>query len=126
MAGYKCTVTGSNSTKQVAPAQAPVYCADDESKCVAGAKQMIVFQRKPSSTLSHRFSARANLIQTEESGNNVEVSDGSTPMYNEVCGFENGMPYFFPFYLFTLGSTHGKRSLNALDPKTGAQNDIFV
>jgi hypothetical protein len=46
MAGYKCNITGSTSSKKVAPAQVPVYCADDASKCVKGAKQMIVFNRK--------------------------------------------------------------------------------
>lgn len=45
MAGYKCDVTESTSTKKVAPAQVPVYCEDDETKCVKGAKQMIAFNR---------------------------------------------------------------------------------
>lgn len=61
MAGYKCTVTGSNSTKQVAPGQAPVYCEDDESKCVAGAKQMIASYRRPLSN-SLILSFEANLV----------------------------------------------------------------
>lgn len=46
MAGYKCNVTGSTSSKKVAPAQVPVYCADDSNKCVKGAKQMIAFNRE--------------------------------------------------------------------------------
>jgi hypothetical protein len=46
MAGYKCNVTDVTSTKQLAPAQPPVYCEDDSSKCVAGAKQMIAWNRK--------------------------------------------------------------------------------
>jgi hypothetical protein len=45
MAGYKCNVTGSTSTKKVAPAQVAVYCEDDATKCVKGAKQMIAFNR---------------------------------------------------------------------------------
>jgi hypothetical protein len=45
MAGYKCNVTGSTSTKKVAPAQVAVHCEDDETKCVKGAKQMIAFNR---------------------------------------------------------------------------------
>jgi hypothetical protein len=46
MAGYKCNVTGSTSSKKVAAAKVPVYCADDATKCVKGAKQMIAFNRE--------------------------------------------------------------------------------
>ena len=46
MAGYKCNVTGSTSSKQVAPAQVAAYCEGDSTKCVKGAKQMIAFNRK--------------------------------------------------------------------------------
>ncbi|KAH3296412.1 hypothetical protein KXW74_008633 [Aspergillus fumigatus] len=70
MAGYKCNVTGSTSSKKVAPAQVPVYCADDSSKCVKGAKQMIAFN--------------------QQTGNNVQVPNGKTPMYNTAWGFTNG------------------------------------
>lgn len=45
MAGYKCNVTGSTSTKKVAPAQVAVHCENDATKCVKGAKQMIAFNR---------------------------------------------------------------------------------
>ncbi|CEN61973.1 hypothetical protein ASPCAL08616 [Aspergillus calidoustus] len=70
MAGYKCNVTDVTSTKQLAPAQPPVYCEDDSSKCVAGAKQMIAWN--------------------QATGNNIEAPAGKTPMYNEVCGFKSG------------------------------------
>ena len=46
MANYRCHVTGSTSTKQLALAKAPVYCGDNSSKCVKGAKQMIAWNRK--------------------------------------------------------------------------------
>lgn len=46
MQGFKCNVTGSTSTKTLAPAQVPVYCGDDSSKCVQGAKQMLAFNRE--------------------------------------------------------------------------------
>lgn len=46
MAGYKCKVTGSSSTKQLAQAQVPKYCANDTSECVDGAKQILVMNRK--------------------------------------------------------------------------------
>ncbi|CAG7940053.1 unnamed protein product [Penicillium salamii] len=48
MAGYKCNVTGSSSTKKIASAKAATYCEDDTTKCVAGAKQMIAFNRMKS------------------------------------------------------------------------------
>jgi hypothetical protein len=35
------------------------------------------------------------LTSIEQSGNNVDVPDGKTPMYNTAWGFENGMLYFF-------------------------------
>ncbi|PYI18883.1 hypothetical protein BO99DRAFT_385548 [Aspergillus violaceofuscus CBS 115571] len=70
MHGFKCTVTGASSTKTVAAAQAPVYCGDDSSKCVKGAKQMIAWNQK--------------------SGNNVETSGGISPAYSSVLGWENG------------------------------------
>lgn len=46
MQNYRCHVTGSQSTKTVAAAKAPVYCADDSSSCVQGAKQMIAWNRE--------------------------------------------------------------------------------
>jgi hypothetical protein len=70
MQGFKCKVTGANSTTPVAPAVPPVYCADDASKCVKGAKQMIVWH------------------QLE--GNNVFPPDGVSPGYNEAWGWSNG------------------------------------
>ena len=45
MANYKCHVSGTSSTRQLAQAKAPVYCQDDQSKCVGGAKQMIAWNR---------------------------------------------------------------------------------
>ncbi|KAL3481069.1 hypothetical protein BJX99DRAFT_254047 [Aspergillus californicus] len=70
MAGYKCNVTGATSTKQVAPAQPPLYCEDDEPQCVSGAKQIIAWN--------------------QQTGNNVDAADGKTPMYAGAWGFKNG------------------------------------
>ena len=47
MQGFKCQVTGAIGNKKMAKARPPVWCADDNSTCLKGAKQMIVFQRKP-------------------------------------------------------------------------------
>ena len=46
MQNYKCQVTGSTSTKKLSTPKPPVYCGDDSSKCVKGAKQMIAWHRK--------------------------------------------------------------------------------
>ncbi|OAA59408.1 hypothetical protein ISF_06343 [Cordyceps fumosorosea ARSEF 2679] len=46
MANYRCHVTNSTSNRRLAAANAPVYCKDDQSKCVAGAKQMIAWNQK--------------------------------------------------------------------------------
>jgi len=72
MAGYKCNVTGATSTTPLAVAKPPVYCADDASKCVKGAKQMIAWN--------------------QAEGNNIKVPPVflMSPGYNPTCGFENG------------------------------------
>ncbi|KAF9046145.1 hypothetical protein BJ165DRAFT_1132791 [Panaeolus papilionaceus] len=90
MQGFKCTVTDPSLDltlpdplpasislpRPLAPAQPPVWCEDDTSKCVTGAKQMIFW---------HQLD-----------GNNVFV-DGfdkyrrpKSPGYNSRMGFENG------------------------------------
>jgi hypothetical protein len=46
MQNHRCKVTGSTSTKTLGAPQAPVWCKDDPSKCVAGPKQMMAWNRK--------------------------------------------------------------------------------
>jgi len=70
MQGFKCNVTGATSTAPLAKAQAPVYCADDASKCVTGAKQMIAWKQL--------------------TGDNVVTPDGASPGYSEKCGWTDG------------------------------------
>ncbi|KAF2643637.1 hypothetical protein P280DRAFT_466403 [Massarina eburnea CBS 473.64] len=70
MQPYKCTVTSATSSVPVAKAQPPVYCADDKSKCVKGAKQMIVY--------------------SQLTDNNIDVTRPATPGYNEKCGWIAG------------------------------------
>ena len=72
MQGFKCNVTGATSTARLAKAKAPVYCADDASKCVRGAKQMIAWNQL--------------------TGNNIVTPDvwGTSPGYNEKCGWTEG------------------------------------
>lgn len=54
MQNFRCHVTGTTSTKKVAAAKPAVLCADDQSKCTSGAKQMIVWNRR-SFPFSMRF-----------------------------------------------------------------------
>ena len=71
MQPYKCTVTNAKSSAPLAAAKPPVYCPNDASKCVAGAKQMIAWH--------------------QATGNNVETQNwGENPGYNEKCGFKSG------------------------------------
>ncbi len=69
MQPHKCIVTGSNSTRRLALAKPPVYCEDDPSKCVKGAKQMVFFN--------------------QADGNNV-INPPKMPTYNARMGFAEG------------------------------------
>jgi len=71
MQGFKCKVTGASpSAAPLAAGQIPTYCADDASKCVKGAKQMLAWHQR--------------------TGNNIETADGTTPNYNSKCGWTEG------------------------------------
>lgn len=74
MQPYKCKVTNVSATaaKQLAKAEPPAYCANDQSKCVSGAKQMIVFNQRE--------------------GDNTEYGSGQgpSPAYNGRNGFRSG------------------------------------
>lgn len=71
MQGFKCNVTGASPTAApLAKAQAPVFCENDSSKCVKGAKQMLAWQ--------------------QATGNNIETAQWITPNYNQKCGWAEG------------------------------------
>lgn len=70
MQGFKCQVSGATSTAPLAKARQPAQCEDDTSTCVAGAKQMIVWNQL--------------------TGNNVFPKNGQTPAYNARNGFKPG------------------------------------
>jgi hypothetical protein len=83
---FKCKVTGATSTTPVATPKPPVWCEDDPSKCVKGAKQMIYWN--------------------QQEGNNIQV-DGydlsgefKSPAYNAKCGFSDGEFLILSFYTF--------------------------
>ncbi|TFK34779.1 hypothetical protein BDQ12DRAFT_689182 [Crucibulum laeve] len=76
MQPYRCKVVGETGSKAVARASPPVWCEDDTSKCVQGAKQMVYWQQLD--------------------GNNIEVTGyelsglQKSPTYNTRLGFANG------------------------------------
>ena len=70
MQGFKCKVTGATSTRPIARAVPPEYCANNASQCVKGAKQMIVW---------HQAEA-----------NNVNPPNRVSPGYNLAWGWRNG------------------------------------
>jgi len=72
MQAFKCNVTNSvlTDSAQIAPAKPPVWCEDDETKCVKGPKQMIYYG--------------------QAEGNNVPIIDGRRPGYNKRMGFNPG------------------------------------
>jgi hypothetical protein len=71
MQGFKCKVIGASSTaKPLAKAQVPVYCENEPNKCVRGAKQMLAWH--------------------QASGNNIVTAQGTTPNYNQKCGWAEG------------------------------------
>jgi len=77
MVGYNCKVTNVKPTaRALAPAKTPVFCEDDPSTCVKGAKGMIVFNQRE--------------------GNNIDIDgyqkDGlfKSPGYNQKTGFADG------------------------------------
>ena len=78
--GYKCKVTGATSTTPIGVGRPPVWCEDDQTKCVQGPKQMIYWNQLD--------------------GDNIEVEgydlSGSpkSPAYNKKCGFQDGKSLF--------------------------------
>lgn len=73
---FKCIVTGATSTTPVASPKPPVWCEDDQSRCVRGSKQMLYWN--------------------QQDGNNIWVDgyasngDHKHPGYNYKCGFSDG------------------------------------
>jgi len=75
MAPYKCKVTNAVGVLPLATAEPPVWCEDDQTRCVQGAKQMIYWQ--------------------QIDGNNVvveglQMNEEKNPGYNTKMGFLDG------------------------------------
>ncbi|KAI6101950.1 hypothetical protein F5141DRAFT_1136681 [Pisolithus sp. B1] len=76
MEGFKCKVTNATSTAPVGTPKPPVWCEEDQSQCVQGPKQIMIWN--------------------QAEGNNIEVSgndlsgDPKSPAYNSKCGFQDG------------------------------------
>lgn len=78
---YKCMVTGATSTTPLALARPPVWCEDDQTKCVPGPKQMIFW---------NQFDG--NNVVTE--GRQLD-GDEKSPGYNQKMGFNDGACSFY-------------------------------
>ena len=76
MQGYKCNVTNSISTTDLATPKPAVWCEGAPSNCTQGAKQLMAWQQL--------------------TGNNIEVEgfdlagEHRSPAYNLKCGFKDG------------------------------------
>lgn len=87
MVPYRCKVIpGSTPPKKLGIPQPPVWCEDDQSKCVKGPKQIMIWN--------------------QAEGNNIYVEGfdlrglPKSPAYNFRCGFPPGAcariwPFFF-------------------------------
>lgn len=73
---HKCIVTGATSTAQLAEAQVPVWCEDDQTRCVQGPKQMIFWNQLD-----------GNNVITE--GLQLD-GDWKSPGYNQKMGYREG------------------------------------
>ena len=95
MQGFKCKINNATSTIPIAEAKAPVFCREDPSTCVKGAKQMIAFYRMCYFEISENI-ALILVPNAELEGNNMNVTSmgpngwWDTPMYNEQCGWSSG------------------------------------
>ncbi|KIN97734.1 hypothetical protein M404DRAFT_889294 [Pisolithus tinctorius Marx 270] len=71
MEGFKCKVTNATSTTPVGTPKPPVWCEEDQSQCVQGPKQIMIWN--------------------QAEGNNIEVSgddlsgEPKSPAYNSKC-----------------------------------------
>ena len=79
MQAFKCRVTGATSTVPLATPKPAVYCRDDPSKCVKGAKQILVWNQKENNT----FSMNGKTYGLYEA-----------PGYNPNCGFGKGTLFY--------------------------------
>ncbi|KIM60439.1 hypothetical protein SCLCIDRAFT_1183812 [Scleroderma citrinum Foug A] len=76
MEGFKCKVTNAKSTTPVGTPKPPVWCEDDQSKCVQGPKQIMIWNQLEGTNI-------------EVEGEDLSGSQKS-PAYNAKCGFKDG------------------------------------
>lgn len=76
MEGFKCKVTNAKSTTPVGIPKPPAWCEDDQSKCVQGPKQIMIWNQ-----------LEATNIEVEGMDLN---GDPKSPAYNAKCGFHDG------------------------------------
>ncbi|CAG7847402.1 SubName: Full=Uncharacterized protein {ECO:0000313/EMBL:CCA68161.1} [Serendipita indica DSM 11827] len=90
---YRCKVSGRTGTRKLATAKPPVWCEDDQTKCVKGAKQMVAWNQLDGN----------NVILTGKQRDGLSKSPG----YNMKMGFSNGAQtdIFEPVVTTTPSST---------------------
>ncbi|KAG8856696.1 hypothetical protein FRB91_000401 [Serendipita sp. 411] len=67
---YRCKVTGNTGTRRIAQPKPATYCEGDQTKCVRGAKQPIIWN--------------------QAEGSNLITTPGQLPGYNMKLGFADG------------------------------------
>ena len=77
MLPFKCRVNGASSTTPIAVAKPPVWCEDDTSKCVKGAKQMIYWNQKEGNNIEVTGSDLSGSPKSPAYNNKLRFSDGS-------------------------------------------------
>ena len=102
MEGFKCKVTNAKSTTPVGTPKPPVWCEDDQSKCVQGPKQIMIWNQLEGTNI-------------EVEGEDLSGSQKS-PAYNAKCGFKDGTPC----------TCCCESSILTSSGLAGAQNDIFT
>ncbi|TRM57028.1 hypothetical protein BD626DRAFT_516744 [Schizophyllum amplum] len=75
---YRCKVTGATNTHALAAPQTPSYCEFDDSSCVQGAKQLLVW---------HQADGIDNInVDNRKQAN----GEWASPGFNDKCGFKHG------------------------------------
>ena|SRR6266545_6624585 len=95
MQGFRCRVVGSTGDAALATAVPPVWCEDDEKKCIKGAKQ-VSYEPFHVWKVSCSSDPGEMVYWHQLEGNNVVV-DGEdlsgqpkSPSYNRKMGFVDG------------------------------------
>ncbi|KAK0186079.1 hypothetical protein F5146DRAFT_936667 [Armillaria mellea] len=81
---FRCTVTGATGTTAVGTPQTPVWCEDDQSKCISGPKKFIIWNQNEADTVS-------------VDGYDL-AGEPRSPGYNTKMGFDGGAFIGFSYF----------------------------